>query len=69
MPTTEAQKLANKKWREANRDKYNARQSKYAVAYYYRNQSVEKQKSIQKYYDKKLNDFEYVWKQFRKIYI
>jgi hypothetical protein len=24
MPTTEAQKKANKKWREANKEKYNA---------------------------------------------
>lgn len=37
MPSTEAQKRAQQKWRERNRDKYNEFQKKLAVEYYHKN--------------------------------
>jgi|LakMenEpi03Aug12_release.lakeMendotaPanAssembly.Ray.scaffolds.fasta_scaffold4292033_1 hypothetical protein len=53
MATTEAQKKANKKWRENNKDKYNAIQLSNNIKFYYQNKDKILQKKKEYYLKKK----------------
>ena len=52
MPMTEAQKQYIKKWREANREKYNERQRKYANNYNSKHREERRKYSLDYYYRK-----------------
>jgi hypothetical protein len=55
MPMSEAQKRYIKKWREANREKYNERQRQYANKYNAKHREERNQYSTDYYY-RKINE-------------
>lgn len=67
MPPSEAQKRANKKWREGNREAYNILNNIHNKKFYTLNTEKVCIKSRISYHYKKENSYEWVAKQFLKI--
>lgn len=60
MPKTEAQKRAQKKWKETHREAYNEKQRIFALQYYYNNREdcLAKKKIYYQNKKSKINDTE-----------
>jgi hypothetical protein len=69
MYYTQAQKRATYKWRDNNKEEYNEYMLKLNMKYYFKNQEERKKKRMEQYYYNKENNFEEVWKTFRKMKI
>ena len=50
---TEAQKRANKKWREKNKERFQKYQLKYSRTYYEQNKEKIRVRNLERYYEKK----------------
>lgn len=50
---TEAQKRANKKWREKNKERFQKYQLKYSRSYYEENKEKIRKRNLERYYEKK----------------
>lgn len=61
MPTSEAQKLAAKRYREKNRKKYNASQKKYNASWYDRNRLLHCENVKRSYHQKKIKNADNIY--------
>jgi hypothetical protein len=50
---TEAQKRANKKWREKNKERFQKYQLNYSRSYYEENKEKIRKRNLERYYEKK----------------